>query len=203
MNSQLSKFIYSPTDALVSGLKKPILKFTAPTCFGAVTPSSRSVLMRILYRILYLPLYFVSLRMAPSEPKHVRDNTTYFIMNVFSCILLTNSKIIHGQGKILNLGYVPSITAIFAMWRLVIHFSKQNIVGLCIWSFLLATAGTYTESHDWLQPWLYLGSHYGLCSYSAVTSGSHGNQAAEYTLMDFAPLVTCRGNIAFFKTNMK
>ena len=138
MNSQLSKFIYSPTDALVSGLKKPILKFTAPTCFGAVTPSSRSVLMRILYRILYLPLYFVSLRMAPSEPKHVRDNTTYFIMNVFSCILLTNSKIIHGQGKILNLGYVPSITAIFAMWRLVIHFSKQNIVGLCIWSFLLA-----------------------------------------------------------------
>jgi len=35
------------------------------------------------------------------------------------------------------------------------------------------------------------------------TVQSHGNLAAEYSLMDFAPLVTCRGNIAFFKVNMK
>jgi len=42
-------FIYSPTDALVSCLKKNDIKIyikTAPTCFGVtVTPSSGSVLI--------------------------------------------------------------------------------------------------------------------------------------------------------------
>ena len=128
-------------------------------------------------------------------------------MNVFNCILLKNGKIIHGQDKILDLCYVSSTTAMFSMWRLVIHFSKLNIVGLRIWSFLLACCRhvywlnhTTDSSRDF---WLYPGSHYGLCSYSAVTSASHGNQAAEYSLMDFAPLVTCRCNIVFLKTNMK
>jgi len=39
-------FIYSPTDALVSCLKNNIKIYikTAPTCFGAVTPSSGSAL---------------------------------------------------------------------------------------------------------------------------------------------------------------
>jgi len=41
-------FIYSPTDILVSCLKKYIKIYfkTAPTCFGAVTPSSGSALIR-------------------------------------------------------------------------------------------------------------------------------------------------------------
>jgi len=41
-------FIYSPTDALVTCLKKNSIKIyikTAPTCFGAVTPSSGSALI--------------------------------------------------------------------------------------------------------------------------------------------------------------
>jgi hypothetical protein len=37
-------------------------------------------------------LVFVSLRMAPSEPKQVGDNTTYCIMNVCRCILLKAVK---------------------------------------------------------------------------------------------------------------
>ena len=46
----LSKFLYSPTDAQVNRLKnnfKIYIKIyikTAPTCFGAVTPSSGSAL---------------------------------------------------------------------------------------------------------------------------------------------------------------
>ena len=44
-------FIYSPTDALVNCLKNikihiKIYIKTAPTCFGAVTPSSGSALIR-------------------------------------------------------------------------------------------------------------------------------------------------------------
>jgi len=41
-------FIYSPTDALVSCLKNNIKIYikTAPTCFGAVTPSSGNALIR-------------------------------------------------------------------------------------------------------------------------------------------------------------
>jgi hypothetical protein len=42
-------FIYSSSDALVSLLKKNNIKIyikTAPTCFGAVTPSSGSALIR-------------------------------------------------------------------------------------------------------------------------------------------------------------
>jgi len=44
-------FIYSPTDALVSCLKNNIKIYikTAPTCFGAVTPSSRRALIRAYY----------------------------------------------------------------------------------------------------------------------------------------------------------
>ena len=47
----LSKFVYSPTDAQVNCLKnnfKIYIKIdieTAPTCFGAVTPSSGSALL--------------------------------------------------------------------------------------------------------------------------------------------------------------
>jgi hypothetical protein len=42
------RFIYSPTDALVSCLKNNIKIYikTTPTCFGAVTPSSVSTLIR-------------------------------------------------------------------------------------------------------------------------------------------------------------
>ena len=49
-------FIYSPTDAPVSSVKKNNIKMyikiyitTAPTCFGAVTPSSGSALLIFLY----------------------------------------------------------------------------------------------------------------------------------------------------------
>ena len=48
----LSKFFYSPTDTQVSCLKNNIKNYikiyikTAPTCFGAVTPSSGSALIR-------------------------------------------------------------------------------------------------------------------------------------------------------------
>jgi hypothetical protein len=48
-NKALQSFIYSPTDALVSCLKKNCIKVyikAAPTCFGAVTPSSGSALIR-------------------------------------------------------------------------------------------------------------------------------------------------------------
>jgi hypothetical protein len=51
-NKIYQSFIYSPTDALVSCLKNNIKIYTkiciktAPTCFGAVTPSSGSVLIR-------------------------------------------------------------------------------------------------------------------------------------------------------------
>jgi len=42
----LLRFIYSPTDALVSCLKNNIKIYikTVPACFGAVTPSSGSLL---------------------------------------------------------------------------------------------------------------------------------------------------------------
>ena len=47
----LSKFFYSPADAQVNCLKNNIKMYikidikTAPTCFGAVTPSSGSALL--------------------------------------------------------------------------------------------------------------------------------------------------------------
>jgi len=50
--SHYQSFIYSPTDALVSCLKNNIKIYikiytkTAPTCFGAVTPSLGSALIR-------------------------------------------------------------------------------------------------------------------------------------------------------------
>jgi hypothetical protein len=48
----ISNFVYSPTDALVSCLKNHIKIYikiyvkTAPTCFGAVPPSSGNALIR-------------------------------------------------------------------------------------------------------------------------------------------------------------
>jgi len=50
----IKSFIYSPTDTLVSCLKKKNIKIyikTAPTCFGTVTPTSGSALMRSLMMV--------------------------------------------------------------------------------------------------------------------------------------------------------
>ena len=51
----MQSFIYSPTDALVSCLKKTVLKFTLKhlqTCFGVtVTPSSGRAKMRSLMTV--------------------------------------------------------------------------------------------------------------------------------------------------------
>jgi hypothetical protein len=49
MNITLKVFIYLPTDALENCFKKNIKIYikTAPTCFGAVTPSSGSVLFEL------------------------------------------------------------------------------------------------------------------------------------------------------------
>jgi hypothetical protein len=49
----LSKFFYSPTDAQVNCLKNNFKIYitinikTAPTCFGAVTPSPGSILLMV------------------------------------------------------------------------------------------------------------------------------------------------------------
>jgi hypothetical protein len=49
----LSKFFYPPTDAQVNCLKNNFKIYveidikTAPTCFGAITPSSGSVLLEL------------------------------------------------------------------------------------------------------------------------------------------------------------
>jgi hypothetical protein len=73
VKERVKLYLYSP-----SGPSWPVIFWTY-----LYNPLERymCVSVYIVYSILYFPLYFVSLRMAPSEPKRVGDNTTYCIMN--------------------------------------------------------------------------------------------------------------------------
>jgi len=85
----LSKFLYSPTDAQVNRLKnnfKIYIKIyikTAPTCFGAVTPSSGSALFDLAkVTVVKIASYLAILRTNNALPDsvqqlHVRQPSTY------------------------------------------------------------------------------------------------------------------------------